>query len=434
MLQVTIILTINSHYWLQVYQLTFYHVVMKCTPAPRFSCGRAYGSLHDGRRHPVSCRDRRNWEKSNSSRRWPGGFHRPTEGSVCSSMDLDSRDRTSILDALKEWERASKSASKRTCGRAVSTDASFTCPAVAQPSGSAHRSRKPHLAEWTQWERTCGRTWQTRSLCRRHQRARRRPWQRKASKPFPSRRNKWFCSPLSETKLGRQDLRPLTRTSSVWQTPHTSRSTCIIISEHNWDWTCCCVRILLRDQDGIIHFYHERSTRSVQLVLLRPSAVGQEVPEVFGGWPNENAAEGGGFDNGSLGQGHKKGDLGAPRGAPRFLRSCRVVREYGGRDGVNFWASGAGDDNARSWVHFLTRSLRRLAFQDVTLPSCLGCFVKQRNQQCLTSCASCGRIDAVNVTLFDFQAEWQHLKDGLFLHPLYQRREFLKTCNPWVPT
>ncbi len=29
-LKVTIIKTINSHYWLQVYQLTFYHVVMHC--------------------------------------------------------------------------------------------------------------------------------------------------------------------------------------------------------------------------------------------------------------------------------------------------------------------------------------------------------------------------------------------------------------------
>jgi hypothetical protein len=78
-----------------------------------------------------------------------------------------------------------------------------------------------------------------------------------------------------------------------------------------------------------------------------------------------------------------------------------------------------------SWVHFLTRTggstvanLRRLAFQDVTAPSRLGWFVERRIQQYLTSCASCGHIDAVNATLFDFQAERQHLEDGLFLHPL----------------
>jgi hypothetical protein len=34
------------------------------------------------------------------------------------------------------------------------------------------------------------------------------------------------------------------------------------------------------------------------------------------------------------------------------------------------------------------------------------------------SCASCGHIDSVNSTLFDFQAERQHLVDGMFLHPL----------------
>ena len=78
-----------------------------------------------------------------------------------------------------------------------------------------------------------------------------------------------------------------------------------------------------------------------------------------------------------------------------------------------------------SWVHFLTRTggatatnVRRLAFQDVTAPSRLGWFVEQRIQQYLTSCASGGHIDMVNVTLFDFQAERQHLADGLFLHPL----------------
>ena len=48
----------------------------------------------------------------------------------------------------------------------------------------------------------------------------------------------------------------------------------------------------------------------------------------------------------------------------------------------------------------------------------LGWFVERRIQQYLTSCASCGHIDAVNATLFDFQAERQHLEDGLFLHPL----------------
>jgi hypothetical protein len=78
-----------------------------------------------------------------------------------------------------------------------------------------------------------------------------------------------------------------------------------------------------------------------------------------------------------------------------------------------------------SWVHFLTRTggatvanLRQLAFQDVTAPNCLGWFVERRIQQYLTSCASCGHIDAVNVTLFNFQAKRQHLEDGLFLHPL----------------
>ena len=78
-----------------------------------------------------------------------------------------------------------------------------------------------------------------------------------------------------------------------------------------------------------------------------------------------------------------------------------------------------------SWVHFLTRTggatvanLRRLAFQDVTAPSRLGWFIERRIQQFLTSCASCGHIDAVNATLFDFQNERQHLEDGLFLHPL----------------
>jgi hypothetical protein len=77
------------------------------------------------------------------------------------------------------------------------------------------------------------------------------------------------------------------------------------------------------------------------------------------------------------------------------------------------------------WVHFLTRTsgaavanLRRLAFQDVTAPSRLGWFVKRCIQQYSTSCASCGHIDAVNVILFDFQAERQHLEDGPFLHPL----------------
>jgi hypothetical protein len=71
-------------------------------------------------------------------------------------------------DALKEWERASLlSVSERTwCGQAVSTDATSTRPVAAQPSELARRSRKRHLAEWTQWERTCGRTWQTRSLFR----------------------------------------------------------------------------------------------------------------------------------------------------------------------------------------------------------------------------------------------------------------------------
>ena len=79
-----------------------------------------------------------------------------------------------------------------------------------------------------------------------------------------------------------------------------------------------------------------------------------------------------------------------------------------------------------SWIHFLTRTggatvnnLLRLAFQDVTAPSRLGWFVERRIQQYLTSCVSCGHIDAVNVTMFDFQAEQQHLEeDGLFLHPL----------------
>ncbi len=78
-----------------------------------------------------------------------------------------------------------------------------------------------------------------------------------------------------------------------------------------------------------------------------------------------------------------------------------------------------------SWVHFLTRTgsttvanLRCLAFQDVTAPSRLGWFVERRIQQYLTSCASCGHIDAVNTTLFDYQAERQHLEDGMFLHPL----------------
>ena len=79
-----------------------------------------------------------------------------------------------------------------------------------------------------------------------------------------------------------------------------------------------------------------------------------------------------------------------------------------------------------SWVHFLTRTggttvanLRRLAFQDATAPSRLGWFVEQCIQQYhLTSCASCGHIDAVNTTLFDFQAERQHLEDGMFLPPL----------------
>ncbi len=77
------------------------------------------------------------------------------------------------------------------------------------------------------------------------------------------------------------------------------------------------------------------------------------------------------------------------------------------------------------WVHFLTRTggatvanLRRLAFQDVTAPSHLGWFVKQRIQQNMTSCASCGHIDTVNETLFDFQTIRQHLEDGLFLHAL----------------
>ncbi|KAI2493247.1 hypothetical protein MHU86_21284 [Fragilaria crotonensis] len=52
-------------------------------------------------------------------------------------------------------------------------------------------------------------------------------------------------------------------------------------------------------------------------------------------------------------------------------------------------------------------------------PSRLGWFVEQRIQQYhLTSCASCGHIDAVNTTLFDFQAERQHLEDGMFLPPL----------------
>ena len=84
-----------------------------------------------------------------------------------------------------------------------------------------------------------------------------------------------------------------------------------------------------------------------------------------------------------------------------------------------------------SWVHFLTRTggatvanLRRLAFQDVTAPSRLGWFVERRIQQYLTSCASCGHIDAVNLTLFDFQAERQQLEDGMFLHPLCS---YLKT-------
>ena len=78
-----------------------------------------------------------------------------------------------------------------------------------------------------------------------------------------------------------------------------------------------------------------------------------------------------------------------------------------------------------SWVHFLTRTggttvanLRRLAFQDATAPSRLGWFVERRIQQYLTSCASCGHIDSVNSTLFDFQAERQHLEDGMFLPPL----------------
>ena len=84
-----------------------------------------------------------------------------------------------------------------------------------------------------------------------------------------------------------------------------------------------------------------------------------------------------------------------------------------------------------SWVHFLTRTggatvanLRRLDFQDVTAPSCLGWIVEQRIQQYLTSCASCGHIDTVNKIMFDFQSERQHLEDGLFLHPLYP---YLKT-------
>ena len=80
-----------------------------------------------------------------------------------------------------------------------------------------------------------------------------------------------------------------------------------------------------------------------------------------------------------------------------------------------------------SWVHFLTRTggttvanLKRLAFQDATAPSRVGWFVERRIQQYLTSCASCGHIDAVNTTLFDFQAERQQLEDGMFLHPLCQ--------------
>jgi hypothetical protein len=47
-----------------------------------------------------------------------------------------------------------------------------------------------------------------------------------------------------------------------------------------------------------------------------------------------------------------------------------------------------------------------------------GWFEERRIQQYLTSCASCGHIDAVNVALIDFQAKQQHLEDGLFLHPL----------------
>jgi hypothetical protein len=34
----------------------------------------------------------------------------------------------------------------------------------------------------------------------------------------------------------------------------------------------------------------------------------------------------------------------------------------------------------------------------------------------LTSCASCGHIDAVNVTMFDFQVKQQHLMVSLPLH------------------
>ena len=63
-------------------------------------------------------------------------------------------------------------------------------------------------------------------------------------------------------------------------------------------------------------------------------------------------------------------------------------------------------------------NLRRLAFQLVTAPRRLGWFVERRFHQYLTLCASCGHIDTVNETLFDFQAKQQHLEDSLFLHPL----------------
>ena len=54
----------------------------------------------------------------------------------------------------------------------------------------------------------------------------------------------------------------------------------------------------------------------------------------------------------------------------------------------------------------------------MTAPNCLGWFIKRRIQQYLMSCASCGHIDAVNVTLLNFQAKQQQLEDGLYLHPL----------------
>jgi hypothetical protein len=111
--------------------------------------------------------------------------------------------------------------------------------------------------------------------------------------------------------------------------------------------------------------------------------------------------------------------------APRdFSCAGRIVREYGGRDGIEIRNGGACDLDARFMGPFshaggsTVANLRRLAFQDITAPSRLGRFVERRIQQYLTSCASCRHIDAVNATLFDFQAERQHFDDGLFLHLL----------------